>query len=171
MRRGAEMFGVDSDPEQIARVQALAAECAPSLPPDNFRVCRLSAMPFPDAHFGAVICSAVLHFAEDEADFEGMVREMWRVLEPGGILFARLASTIGIEARVRNLGSRWHRLPDGTDRFLVDEEYLRRVTSELGGELADPIKTTNVQNLRSMTTWVLTKRSSSDGSGSGVFTP
>lgn len=154
---GAEVFGVDADPSQIDRIQAVAAHVAPKLPAGNFSVARLAELAFPDGYFDAVICSAVLHFSEDEPEFEEMVTEMWRVLGSGGVFFARLASTIGIEDRVRRLEHRRHRLPDGTDRFLVDEEYLLRITSHLNGELLDPIKTTIVQNLRAMTTWVLGK--------------
>ncbi len=104
-----------------------------------------------------MICCAVLHFAESEPHFEAMVDELWRVLEAGGILFARLASTIGIEELVRREHGRRFHLPDGTDRFLVDEEYLLEMTARLGGTLLDPLKTTNVQNRRCMTTWVLSK--------------
>ena len=157
LQAGAQVFGVDKDARQIGRIQALAARLAPALPSDNFSVGQLDELPFPDGHFGAVICSAVLHFAEDEAHLERMVAEMWRVLAPGGVFFARLASTIGIEDRVKALGDRWHKVPDGTERFLVDEEYLLRITARLGGELLDPLKTTNVQNLRAMTTWVVGK--------------
>ena len=79
------------------------------------------------------------------------------MLAPEGIFFARLASIIGIESRVRQTQGRWHRLPDASDRFLVDEDYLLTITSALGGQLLDPIKTTNVQNRRAMTTWVVGK--------------
>ena len=157
MRCGADIYGVDADARQIDRIRSLAGQLAPALTPDRFVVAPLSALPFADRYFAAVICSAVLHFAADESDFEGMVGEMWRVLDHGGVFFARLASTIGIETRVRRLQGRSHRLPDGSDRFLVDEEYLLRLTSALGGELLDPLKTTNVQNLRAMTTWVVGK--------------
>jgi len=157
MSCGADVFGVDADPSQIDRIQAVAAHVAPNLPAGNFSVGRLAELPFSDGYFGAVICSAVLHFAEDEPEFEDMVTEMWRVLGSGGVFFARLASTIGIEDQVRRLEHRRHRLPDGSDRFLVDEDYLLRITSRLGGELLDPIKTTIVQDLRAMTTWVLGK--------------
>jgi tellurite methyltransferase len=158
MRCGADVFGIDSDPSQIDRIRAVAAGAAPSLPATNFGVGHLRDLPFADQHFDAVICSAVLHFAEDAAVFAAMVGEMWRVLVAGGVFFARLASTIGIEDHVTRLHDRWHRLPDGTDRFLVDEAYLMRTTSDLGAELLDPLKTTIVQNQRSMTTWVLGKR-------------
>ena len=89
--------------------------------------------------------------------FDRMLDEMWRVLRPGGLFFARLASTIGLEGRVRPLEGRWFQLPDGSERFLVDEELLRRTSDRLGGVWLDPLKTTLVQNLRSMSTWVLRK--------------
>ena len=104
----------------------------------------------------AVICSAVLHFAHHEAQFASMVTEMWRVLAAGGLFFARLASNIGLEDEVGPAG-RVVRLPDGTDRFVVDEAMLLAWTDRLGGRLADPIKTTNVQQKRCMTTWCLRK--------------
>jgi SAM-dependent methyltransferase len=157
MRSGAPVHAVDEDPEQIERIRSLAAELAPDLPADNFKVASLTALPFEDSFFSAVICAAVLHFADDELQFEEMVNEMWRVLASGGIFFARLATTIGIEDLARNTHGRWYSLPDGTERFLVDEEYLLRLGEDLGGDLVDALKTTNVQNLRAMTTWVLRK--------------
>jgi hypothetical protein len=97
-----------------------------------------------------------LHFADDRRHFDLMVAEMWRVLAPGGLLFARLASTIGLEGFGARAGQRV-RLPDGSDRFVVDEAMLLDSTARLGGRLADPIKTTNVQNQRAMTTWCVLK--------------
>jgi hypothetical protein len=102
-----------------------------------------------------VISSAVLHFARDEQQFRSMLDGTWRVLAPGGLFFCRLASTIGIEHQVRPIAGRRYLLPDGSERFLVDEELLLSLTAELGGELLDPLKTTVVQNQRSMTTWVV----------------
>lgn len=157
MRNGADVFGVDRDPESIRQVRTLAAEVAPDLSGDNFQVADLADLPFEGGQFDAVLCNAVLHFADDEPHFEAMIGEMWRVLAPGGVFFARLASDIGIERRVTRREGRWHRLPDGSDRFLVDEAYLLRVAEALGATRLDPIKTTNVQNLRAMTTWVLGK--------------
>jgi tellurite methyltransferase len=157
LRGGFEVHGVDRDARSVERVRRLAAELAPDLPPENFQVAEVDALPFADAAMDAVISSAVLHFAADEAHFGRMVDEMWRVLRPGGLLFARLASSIGIEARVRPLGNGRHHLPDGSERFLVDEAGLLARTEALGGVLLDPIKTTNVQNLRAMTTWCVRK--------------
>ena len=106
-----------------------------------------------------VISSAVLHFAADESQFNAMLDGSWRVLKRGGLFFCRLASSIGMEDKVQRISERRHVLPDGSDRFLVDEEMLMRLGEKLGGELVDPIKTTVVQGQRCMTTWVLRKTS------------
>lgn len=157
LRSGFDAFAVDRSAEAVARVRALAAELAPGLPPERFQVAEVDALPFADESMDAVLSSAVLHFAADEAHFDRMLNEMWRVLRPGGLLFARLASSIGIEDRVIPTGGGRHRLPDGSERFLVDERRLVERTEQLGAILLDPIKTTNVQNLRAMTTWCLGK--------------
>jgi SAM-dependent methyltransferase len=156
LRNGFTCFGVDADAAAVAQVRNVAASLAPDLPPQNFVTGQLERLEHADASMDAIVCSAVLHFAEDDAHFGRMLGEMWRVLAPGGLFFARLASNIGIEGRVPAAGQRV-RLPDGSDRFVVDEPMLLEWTERLGGRLADPVKTTNVQQLRCMTTWCLIK--------------
>lgn len=158
LRSGYEVFGVDESSAAISQTQRLAAALAPHLPADNFRVEKVERMHFSDAQFDLVVSSAVLHFALDEKQWEWMSREMWRVLKPGGIFFARLASNIGMEEKVELIEGRRYHLPDGSDRFLVDEAMLLRVTAALGGELLETIKTVVVQNMRAMTTWCLRKK-------------
>jgi SAM-dependent methyltransferase len=153
IREGYEVFGVDADPAAIAAVR----ELAPHLPATNFRVEPLEAMTFDEASFDFVISSAVLHFARDDREFQAMLLGSWGPLKPGGIFFCRLASTIGIENQVQRIEGRRFRLPDGSTRYLVDEAILAEAGARLGGELVDPLKTTVVQNQRSMTTWVLRK--------------
>ena len=157
LRGGFDVCGVDQSAESIAQVRALTASLAPSLSPSNFRVEPVEKLSFPDADFDVVISSAVLHFALDEEHWHGMVREMWRVLKPGGIFFARLASTIGIEHQVEHLTGRRYRLPDGSVRFLVDESMLMTMTENLAGRWLEPLKTVVVQNMRSMSNWILLK--------------
>jgi len=156
LAQGFEVFGIDEDPAAVRAAKRLAAALAPALPHDNIRQGALHVLPWPDGRMDAVICSAVLHFARDRAHFDRMLAEMWRVLARGGLFFARLASSIGIEPLLGDTTG-WVRLPDGTDRFVVDERLLLDTTYELGATLLDPIKTTNVQNQRCMTTWVLQK--------------
>jgi tellurite methyltransferase len=156
LQRGFECYGVDSEQTAVDVVRETASRLAPHVPVTNFAVADLTSLPHPDGRMHAVMCSAVLHFANDEAHFTAMVTEMWRVLAPGGLLFTRLASNIGLEDAIGPAGRRV-RLPDGSDRFVVDESMLVRLTSQLGGRLADPIKTTNVQGKRCMTTWCVVK--------------
>jgi tellurite methyltransferase len=155
LREGFEVFGVDANPAAVERTRLLAGMLAPGLPAENFRVEPIEAMSFADDFADVVLCSAVLHFARDDAHFEAMLRGLWRVLKPGGLLFCRLASTIGLEHR--QVGGRRFVSPDGEERYLVDEALLLRLTAELGGRLADPIKTTVVQSQRCMTTWIVRK--------------
>lgn len=158
MRTGFDVCGIDSSAGAVARVRELAALAAPHLPRENFRVEPVEETTFAEASFDAVLSIAVLHFARNEEHFGRMVGEMWRVLRPGGVLFARLGSTIGIESLVTPLGNRRYEVPDGSTRFLVDLDLLLQTTAALGADLLEPVKTVNVQNLRCMTTWVLRKR-------------
>jgi SAM-dependent methyltransferase len=148
LRGGYEVFGVDADPQGVESTRRLAA---------SVRAEKIEEMSFPDAFADVVLSSAVLHFARDDAQFLAMLRGTWRVLKPGGLLFCRLASSIGMEDRMLPIEGRRFLLPDGSERYLVDAELLVRLTRELGGRLMDPLKTTVVQNQRCMTTWVMQK--------------
>lgn len=155
LRQGFDVCGTDSSPDAVLQVQRLASTLAPAMPLSNFRVEPVEQCSFGDATFDVVLSSAVLHFARDDAHFDAMVSELWRVLVPGGMLFARLASSIGIEGRVEPRGGNRFVLPDGSVRYLVTEQRLLDTTRRLGGSLLDPLKTTLVQDQRSMTTWVV----------------
>lgn len=156
LRAGYDVWGIDADPDAIHDVRALAATLAPTVTPDRFRVERVEESTLTDECATVVISSAVLHFAKEDGHFDAMLRGTWRLLQSGGLLFCRLASTIGLETRVVPIGPpHRYRLPDGTLRYLVDEERLITLTAELGGKLLDPLKTTVVQDQRAMTTWVV----------------
>ncbi|MEJ7606616.1 MAG: class I SAM-dependent methyltransferase [Bryobacteraceae bacterium] len=149
------MYGADGDGRSVAEARKLAR----SLAPENFRHEKLEDMSFPDNFADVVISSAVLHFARSEEQFRAMLHGTWRVLKPGGLFFCRLASSIGIEKKIERIEGRIHLLPDGSQRYLVDEALLIKLTQDLGGRFEDPLKTTVVQNQRSMTTWVVRKDS------------
>jgi SAM-dependent methyltransferase len=157
LRSGYVVCGVDQSEEAIVRVRSLAAALAPHLPAQNFRVEAVERMSFAAADFDVVISSAVLHFARDEGHWRSMVEEMWRVLRVGGIFFARLASSVGIEERIKQLEGRRYHLPDGSDRFLVDEQMLLATTRSLGAQMLEPLRTVVVQNMRAMATWCVRK--------------
>jgi SAM-dependent methyltransferase len=157
-RTGYDVHAVDEDEDALDHVREMAARLAPGLPADHFRRERIEDLSFPEGHFDAVICNAVLHFAEDEDQFQRMLDALWRVLKPQGVFFARLASSIGLEDRLERLPGGKYRMLDGGEWLLAGEGKLILATQRLGGEMLEPFKTVNVQNLRGMTTWVLRKR-------------
>jgi tellurite methyltransferase len=156
LREGCEIFALDAGPEGVEHVRKLSASLETGLPAENFQVGLIEKMPFPDAFADVVICNSVLHFARDEDHFERMLSELWRVLRPGGMLFCRLGSRIGMNFE-------WVRgntyvIGDGSEWYLVDEEMLLELGGQMNAILVDPLKTTIVQDYRCMTTWVLRKR-------------
>ncbi len=161
MRNGFDVSAIDVDERAVGAVRAMAGRLAPELASENFRVAELDAIPFASGTFDRVICNAVLHFAADRAQFDRWVAEMWRVLKPGGMFFARLASSIGIEQLLVPTSSGRFMMPDGLELFIVDEQMLRDATASVSGRFLEPVKTTNVENLRCMTTWVLVKDAAS----------
>lgn len=157
LREDYDVFAVDRSEQAIHKVRKLAMELNNELSEDQFRVEAVEKLSFANDTFDVVISCAVLHFAEDERHFQRMVSEMWRVLKPGGLFFARLASNIGIESQVRSLGGNRYELPDGTERYLVDAEALHHMAEKLHGLFVDPIKTVQVEGLRCMSTWCMKK--------------
>ncbi len=154
LREGYDIYAADPDAAAVDAVRRLA----PHLPADHLRVEPVEAMTFDDAFADVVISSAVLHFARDHAHFDAMLHGSWRVLRSGGLFFCRLASSIGMADRMRPVGDGRDMLPDGSIRFLVNEPMLVDAARRLGGDFADPLKTTVVQDQRCMTTWVLRKQ-------------
>ena len=155
LREGYDVRAVDPDGAAIRDVQTLARALSPRLPDSNFRAEPVEANSFSDSSADFVISSAVLHFARDASHFRAMLDGTWRLVRRGGVFFCRLASTIGMEDRFTPLQNGRFHLPDGSERFLVDEPTLMALTGELSGELLDPLKTTVVQDRRCMTTWVM----------------
>lgn len=157
LRNGYEVYGIDPNPNAVSAVKQLSQTLAPANAKENFVIASAENLPFDSNYFDLVISSAVLHFANSPDHFDHIIHSMWRVLKPGGYLFARLASDIGIETLVQHLGNGRYLLPDGSERFLVNQQLLLQYTESLNARLHEPIKTTNVQNLRCMTTWCLQK--------------
>ena len=154
LRNGFDVSGVDMDAAAVDAVRRLIGATYADTDA-RFRAEPVESMSFSDGSFDVVISSAVLHFAADEPQWHAMMREMWRVLAPGGLFFARLATTVGHESQVRPLGNRRFIMPDGDERFLVDESFVLASMNDLGGTLVDPIKTSVVHGKRSMMTWVM----------------
>lgn len=161
LTHGGHVWAVDRDPEAVRSLRAWARALRGDLPADWVREEPIERMSFADESFDVVMCSAVLHFSRDSAQFHAMVEELWRVLAPGGLLFARLASRIGQASSAlfpaEGEAAGRYRLGDGSTRYLVDETVLADLERALGATRVDDLKTTVVDARRSMTTWVVRK--------------
>jgi len=121
----------------------------------NVRVGEIGKLPYRDQDFDFVICNAVLHFAKDKDHFLEMMRDLTRVVRKGGIIFTRFVSSHTLNNRGQEF-NKTMQLPDGTNRFVVDENWLKsEVINGLGLELSEEFKTINIDNKRTMTTLIL----------------
>ena len=145
-----DMWGVDRDQRSIEQVKELYPKLS-----RNFKIAELTKLPFRDDFFDHLICSAVLHFAKDKDQFLEMFAELVRVLKPGGSLFIRIASDICAENNITHIENGIYKLGDGTDRFLLTKKLLQEVMEIHSLSFLEPLKTTNVNDLRSMSTLML----------------
>ncbi len=157
LKNGFNVYAIDPKEEAVEKTRARALQWNPKARLGQFKVKSIENSGLRSGSFDLVICNAVLHFAKSQQHFEQMLYAAFRLLKPGGFFFARLASDIGIEEVVKPLGNGRYLLPDESERFLVSHDMLLQYTLKLNAQLAEPVKTTNVQNLRCMTTWCLTK--------------
>ena len=152
LRNDFTIFGIDLDPTAILHLQRLHPSLA-----ERFRQSAVDDLPFENNFFSHIISSAVLHFATGTAHFHAMIAEMVRVLQPGGSLFIRMTSDVGIEDKVSPLGDGVYRIPDGSTRFLLTRSLLSNLTKRNKLSFLEPFKTVNVNDTRCMSTLVLTK--------------
>jgi tellurite methyltransferase len=152
LKNNFNVYGVDQDETAI---DDLRRKRTPPLS-ERFQAAELDDLPFNHKRFEHIICSAVLHFAKDTAHFHRMVAEMLRVLKPKGSLFIRMTSDIGIEDRVRPLADGVYQIPDGSTRFLLTRTLLTETMQKNNLSFLEPFKTVNVNDLRCMSTLVLT---------------
>ena len=150
------VYGLDMEREAIEQLRLQY----PSLPAERFTTGNIQMLPYQDDFFDHVISSAVLHFANSQQQFNAMLAEMVRVLKPGGTMFIRMTSDIGIEQSVIHLADGVYSIPDGSQRFLLTRALLKKLLTDQPLSLLEPVKTVNVQDLRCMTTVVLQKNDS-----------
>ena len=129
----------------------------PALPADRFLVSAIEETIFKDNYFDHIICSAVLHFANNTAQFKKMIPELIRILKPGGTLFIRMTSDIGIENKVQLIADGVYSIPDGSKRFLLTKTLLADCLLQHNLKFIEPFKTVNVADIRCMSTLLLQK--------------
>lgn len=157
LRNNFKVYGIDKNASAIRMLQFIARSMNPSVSKENFKVCSIEDAQFSEAYFDAIICSAVLHFAENEEHFFYMFDNIVRMTVPLGSIFIRMASNIGAEATLTGYKNKQSSLPDGSERFLLTREILENILNKYPLKLVEPVKTVNVQDSRYMTTLVFVK--------------
>ncbi len=150
IKNNYQISGIDNDVKKIQKLQRTYGE-------NLFQVANLEAIPFKEHTFDYIICNAVLHFSKNEAQFFGMLSELFRVIKPQGTLFIRMTAIFGVEKYVKEIANGVYKLGDGTDRFLLTQKLLDRLETSYNIEFIAPIKTVNVANKRAMTTLIIKK--------------
>ena len=149
------LYAVDKEIESIDYIRSVYPKWSKKM-----EVCDLEQLKFKNDYFDHIICSAVLHFAHDLTQFEAMFSELIRVLKPFGTLFIRMTSDIGIEDKITPINDGVYLLGDESYRFLLTREILSNLMKKHSLSFLEPLKSTNVHDLRSMTTLVLQKNPS-----------
>lgn len=163
LRNDFDVYAIDRNEESVQMLRHIVRSIKKSYPTaERVVVGDVTAMPFLQDQFDAVISSAVLHFAENEEHFLSMFQEHTRVLKHGGIFFIRMAADVGIEDQIKSLGNGRYLIPDGSERFLLTKTLLRQIIRQFGYQFLEPFKTVIVEDMRSMSTIVLRKTTSKD---------
>jgi len=157
IKNGYKVWGIDKNADSIQMLKYLVKSLNKAYPLDRFITGNIDNLPYSDHEFDALISSAVLHFAENKKHFFSMVSEMDRVLKSGGILFARIATDIGMEQKIKPIGDGKFTLPDSSVRYLLTKDQLHDLMKDFGYEFIEPFKTVVVDDQRSMSTLVLRK--------------
>jgi SAM-dependent methyltransferase len=145
-----QIFGIDPNELAIQYCRYLAKSLNPEFDSHRFQVGKLEEIPFHTGSFEAVICSAVLHFAESVDNFWQMILEIHRVLKPGGIFWFRMTTAFGgILAQSQDLGEGKYALPDGSERFIFLPDYVDKL-EKIGFRLLEPMKTVLIPGQREM---------------------
>lgn len=142
IHNGYDVYGIDTDPLAIRMLHMMHK----SIPKDHFLEGQVERLPWKDDFFDSIICCAVLHFAPDKEAFYAMVGELSRVLAPNGILFIRMASTMGM-----------FKHSDTSFKYLLTPEDVILLESQFGLTKIEPVKSVLVEDKRSMATLVLMK--------------
>jgi SAM-dependent methyltransferase len=157
LRNGYDVYALDKNPSaiQMVRMQARALKSELS-PVNHFLKGDLTFLPFKKKYFQIVICSSVLHFADNRDVFEKMVNELLRVLGNDGVLLIKMDSILGIDDEVNSLRDGVYLTSDGSQRFLLNKEILLWLTNEKSLELLEPAQNLHIDK-RSMALLVLKK--------------
>ncbi|MFQ5907136.1 MAG: class I SAM-dependent methyltransferase, partial [bacterium] len=89
VKRGYEAFGFDLSSSMVRNARGLLA--ASGAPEPFLMAADLERMPFADGCFDVVVCAGVIEYLEQD---EAALREIARVLKPGGVAFITITNAL-----------------------------------------------------------------------------
>ncbi|MGB0430676.1 MAG: class I SAM-dependent methyltransferase [Bacteroidia bacterium] len=158
IKQGYDVSAFDLNSEALEMAKAQAAHLNYRYM-NQFKLGDMTQIPFDNDSFDFIINVAVLHFAHNRAHFEKMLSELVRVCKPNGKILIRVATNIGIEHLFKPLNKNDQRyiMPDGNERFVMHKQDFEYFANKVGVLAYEPLKSTNVANLRCMSTWCIQK--------------
>lgn len=157
VNEGYQIFGIDPNETAVQYCRFRAKSLSPDFDVHRFQVGSLEEVPFHAAAFDVVICSAVLHFAENVDNFFQMISEIHRILKPGGIFWFRMCTGFGgILEKSKALGGGKYLLPDGSVRFVLTSADVDNL-EKTGFKFLENPKTVLVLGQREMGVFLMEK--------------
>jgi SAM-dependent methyltransferase len=157
IQKGYQIFGIDPNEVAVQYCRFLSKSLNPEFDSHRFQVGSLEKIPFHNEAFDAVICSAVLHFADNVDNFWQMIAEIDRVLKPGGIFWFRMTTGFGgILEESQDIKEGKFLLPDGSERFLLTQTHVDNL-EQMGFRHIENPKSVLVHGQRAMGVFVMEK--------------
>jgi SAM-dependent methyltransferase len=123
-RRGADIIAIDVSPELLEIAKAKS-----SAPNVRYEIQNASALTYSDATFDSVVGSSVLHHLE----IEEALREIYRVLKPGGTIYFTEPNMLNPQIAIqKNVPSIKRRLGDSPDETAFFRWPLHRLMEQTG---------------------------------------
>ncbi len=155
LQHGCPVWAFDLSPEMVSSTRRRLS--AVGLTAEELQEANVLDIPYPDGMFDVVICFAVIDHVPDECRTQA-VRELVRVLKPGGALYINTPNRYAYGWRAGHwLMRRLGRFPEGKIRWMTPKELQTlcvaadcRVGRSLGLELLPPfsgIYTSDLQRL------------------------
>lgn len=151
IRNGNEFFGIDSDESKIRLAQYMGNNISTSRA--QFEAGDLKEIVFKE-EFDLVICSRVLHFSKNEADFYQSWEKLERSLKKGGLLYVSMDSVVE-NTLGESQGEGQFRFPDGQVRFSLTSTIYENIKK--GFEEIEPLKTLIQNKVRAQSFMLLRK--------------
>lgn len=130
------VFGIDKNSDAIRMLHFVLRSTFPNIAIDQFSIGAVESMPYKNEDFDAILCLAVLHFAQDYDHFMAMFSELHRCLKPNGLML--------ISCRYNELNTLDYENSEFS--FHLDYATIEQLERIFNMQKVAPAKTTTLEN-------------------------